>query len=230
MPMASVSTEREHAEDTVFWSIKPATTFAARRRTVYLFHNGSGSLSGKANPLVWVDNTPKVWTDLRNVLELYNPLTIALNIDPDLAFADGMHAGELERLSEQLGEMWMSRIVRRPLLAVELVARRIPEQLEYYKKLQEMAWAMVSEAFSEKTIIPGITTTDVRILALICRDPFQLPSLSRMSPGGSETRCRPVTYRPGTCLAYPFIGSRSCQSRIPSKKATCCTLTLASRS
>lgn len=154
--------EREYAEDTVFWSIKPATTFAARRRTVYLFHDGSGSLSDKPNPLVWIDNTPQVWKDLRNVLELYSPSTIALNIDPDFAFADGMHAGELERVSEQLGERWMSRVVRRPMLAIEFVARRIPGQLEYYKKLQGMAWAMVTEAFSERTITPGVTTTDVR--------------------------------------------------------------------
>ncbi|KAF8580606.1 hypothetical protein K439DRAFT_1356620 [Ramaria rubella] len=151
---------REHAEDTVFWSIKPATTFAARRRTVYLFHTNSGSLAGKPNPLVWIDNTPRVWTDLQDVLESYNPLTIALNIDPDFAFADGMHAGELERVKEQLGQKWMSRVVRRPMLAVEFVARRIPEQLQYYKKLQEMAWAMVMDAFSERIITPGVTTTD----------------------------------------------------------------------
>jgi hypothetical protein len=166
VPTSFIFIEREHAEDTVFWSIKPATTFAARRRTVYLFHNGSETLSGKPNPLVWIDNTPQVWTDLRNMLELYNPPTIALNIDPDLAFADGMHAGELERVREQLGEKWMSRVVRRPMLATEFVAKRIPEQLEYYKKLQEMAWAMVSEAFSERTITPGVTTTDVRGLKL----------------------------------------------------------------
>jgi hypothetical protein len=158
------SAEREYAEDTVFWSIKPATTFSARRRTVYLFHNNSETLLGKPNPLVWIDNTPKVWTDLRDILEQYNPRTIALNIDPDLAFADGMHAGELERVDKQLGKRWMSRVVRHPMLATEFVATRIPEQLEYYKQLQEMAWAMITEAFNEKTITPGVTTTDVSAL------------------------------------------------------------------
>lgn len=162
----------------MFWSIKPATTFAARRRTVYLFHDESKTLSGKPNPLLWIDNTPQVWTDLRNVLELYDPSTIALNIDPDLAFADGMHAGELERVREQLGEKWMSRVVRRPMLATEFVARRIPEQLEYYKKLQGMAWAMVSEAFSERTITPGVTTTDVRGFILDFMFQVLLPSLA----------------------------------------------------
>jgi hypothetical protein len=147
----------------VFFSVKPATTFAARRRTVYLFHHGSGSLLGKPNPLVWIDNTPGVWNELRDILEQYNPRAIALNINPDIAFADGMHAGELERVSEQLGEKWMGRVARRPMLSVEFMARRIPGQIEYYKKLQEMAWAMITEAFSEKTITPGTTTTEVRI-------------------------------------------------------------------
>lgn len=122
----------------------------------------------KPNPLVWIDNTPGVWNELRSVLEQYNPHTIALNIDPDIAFADGMHAGELERVSEQLGEKWMKRVVRRPMLAVEYMARRIPGQIEYYRKLQEMAWAMITEAFSEKTVTPGTTTTEVRITALLC--------------------------------------------------------------
>lgn len=156
--------EREYAEDTVFWSIKPATTFSARRRTVYLFHRQSGNFSGKANPLIWIDNTPQVWKDLRATLEQYNPRTIALNVDPDLAFADGMHAGELERVQAQLGRKWMGRVVREPMLATEYVATRIPAQLDFYRKLQEMAWAMITEAFSAKTITPGFTTTDVSIM------------------------------------------------------------------
>jgi len=72
-----------------------------------------------------------------------------------------MHSGELQRVSTQLGEKWIKRVVRTPMLANEYVATRIPGQLEYYKRLQEMAWAMIAQAFSEKTITPGITTADV---------------------------------------------------------------------
>jgi hypothetical protein len=75
-----------------------------------------------------------------------------------------MHAGELERVNEQSGKKWMSRVVKHPMLATEFVATRIPGQLEYYRKLQEMAWAMVTDAFSERIITPGVTTTDVSAL------------------------------------------------------------------
>ncbi|KIJ56981.1 hypothetical protein M422DRAFT_73022 [Sphaerobolus stellatus SS14] len=165
---------REYAEDTVFWSVKPATTFAARRRTVYLFHTNASS--ALPNPIVWIDNTPSVWSSLRDTLTTLNPTTIALNIDPDFAFADGMHAGELERVKEQIGDEWMKKTVRRPMLAVELVARRIDEQLEYYNMLMRMAWRMVDEAFSERNIEVGVTTADD--LAWWFRDQIQALNVS----------------------------------------------------
>ncbi|KIJ56980.1 hypothetical protein M422DRAFT_40543 [Sphaerobolus stellatus SS14] len=166
--------QREYAEDTVFWSVKPAVSFAARRRTVYLFH--TNTTSAVPNPIVWIDNTPSVWSSLRDTLTSLNPTAIALNIDPDFAFADGLHAGELERIKEQLGEEWMKKTVRRPMLAIEFVARRIDEQLEYYKMLMGMAWRMVNEAFSERTVEVGVTTAED--LSWWFRDQMQALNLS----------------------------------------------------
>ena len=50
------------------------------------------------------------------------------------------------------------------MLGVEYVATRVEGQLEWYQKLQESAWAMVTEAFSEKVIVPGVTTSQVRAI------------------------------------------------------------------
>jgi hypothetical protein len=47
------------------------------------------------------------------------------------------------------------------MVAVEFVASKVPEQLEWYRKLQSTAWAMIEEGFSEKAITPGETTTEV---------------------------------------------------------------------
>lgn len=105
-----------------------------------------------------------MWKSLRDTLAALRPETIALNIDPDLAFADGLHAGELERIQEQLGKKWMKKVVRRPMLAVEFVARRVDEQLEAYKMLMGMAWRMVSEGFSERTVEVGVTTAEVGLM------------------------------------------------------------------
>lgn len=156
---AWLMSQREHAEDVIWWSVKNATDFGAHRRTVALFHANTSSM-GQPNPMLWVDNTGDVWPELRNALEAYDPQRIALNVDPDIAFGGGLHVGEYTVLVEQLGKHWMSRMVNEPLLGVEFVATRVDGQLEYYRKLQEIVWAMLEEGFSHKVIEPGRTTTE----------------------------------------------------------------------
>lgn len=153
--------QREHAEDTIWWSIKSATEFAAHRRTVVLFHSNTSALAGQPNPLSWIDNTGAVWPELRAIFEDYKPEKIAVNTDRNIAFAGGMHVGELDVLHEELGDAWTSRFVNVPMLAVEYVSRRVPGQIEYYRKMQETTWALIEEAFSERVVVPGITTTEV---------------------------------------------------------------------
>lgn len=149
----------EYSEDTVFFSLKDATQFSARRRTLYLFHTDTtGEIP---NPRVWIDNTPTLWTELNETLAILRPRAIAVNISPTEKFADGLHAGEYEALAGALGPAWSALFVRRPLLAIEYVSTRVqsPSQLKWYRVLQELVWAMIEEAFSERTIVPGVTTT-----------------------------------------------------------------------
>lgn len=156
--------QREYAEDTAWWSVKQATQFSARRRTVVLFHTNTSSLAGKPNPLTWIDNTGDVWPELRSVLEAYDPQSIAIDTHSTLAFAGGLHVGELEELKIQLGDKWMDRTRNVPMLPVEFIARRVPGQIDWYKSMMESVWAMVEEAFSERVIEPGVTTTEVGFL------------------------------------------------------------------
>ncbi|KAA1466596.1 hypothetical protein DENSPDRAFT_831454 [Dentipellis sp. KUC8613] len=151
--------QREYAEDTVWWSIKDSLTFAPHRRTVVLFHTNTSSLAGQPNPLTWVDNTGQVWPELRAVLEQYAPERIALNTDRNIAFGGGLHVGELEVLKEELGDRWMEKTVNEPMLGIEFVAKRVPGQIKYYRLMQESIWAMIEEAFSERVVEPGVTTT-----------------------------------------------------------------------
>lgn len=154
--------QREHAEDTIWWSIKSATDFAAHRRTVVLFHTNTSSLASQPNPLTWIDNTGDVWPELRSILSAYTPKRIAVNTDRNIAFSGGMHVGEMEVLREELGDAWTTKFASEPMLAVEFVSRRVAGQLDYYQRMQESVWAMVGEAFSESAVTPGLTTTDVR--------------------------------------------------------------------
>lgn len=171
---------REYAEDPVFWSITAPTSFAARRRSIYVFTLqpdgtverlalGGGSQGGvfeayrSTRPAPTQETGELVgdeqWQLLRELIEDRDPANIALNIDPEWAFADGLHAGEREVLEEALGP-YLDRVVREPRLAMNYIALRIPEMMPRYRKVMESVHAVISEAFSNAVITPGETTTE----------------------------------------------------------------------
>jgi len=171
---------REYGEDPVFWSITAPTTFAARRRSIYIFTLqpdgtlerlalGGTSQGGvfeayrSARPAPTQPTAELVgdeqWTLLRELIEDRDPANIALNIDSEWAFADGLHAGEREALEAALGP-YVQRVMREPRLAVDYIALRLPKMMPRYRKIMETVHAMISEAFSNAVITPGVTTTD----------------------------------------------------------------------
>lgn len=173
---------REYAEDPVFWAIKAPTTFAARRRSIYVFFDrgpgrdmerlalGGGSQGGIFQ--AYTSTRPSTgerpaelvgdeqWTLLRELVEDRNPRAIAVNIDADWAFADGLGAGEWEALQKALGPEYLARVKRVPRLAVEFIAHRIPEMMPVYREREETVHAIISQAFSSAVITPGVTTTE----------------------------------------------------------------------
>ncbi|GAW23238.1 hypothetical protein ANO14919_127900 [Xylariales sp. No.14919] len=153
---AWLMSQREYAEDTVFWALKDAVQFSARRRTTHLFL--ASPKNGAPSSYSWIDNTAAVWDDLRTLFAEQQPRSIALNTHPEIAFASGLHAGELDTISDALGEEWTDRFVLEPMLPVEVVATMVPSRFPWYRRMQETAWAIIEEAFSEKVIVPGKTT------------------------------------------------------------------------
>jgi Xaa-Pro aminopeptidase len=177
---------REYNEDPVFSSLVSPTTFAARRRTIYVFHDrgaekgverialggsSQGGLyeavrstkpvsgtAGVAGPQaeLWGDEQ---WQVLKRVLEQRNPRVIGIDKSRTFAFSDGLSAGELEGMSEALGPIWTSRF--RPVegLAVDLIASRLPEEEVFYTQLTRLVWSTIEEMFSARTITPGTTRT-----------------------------------------------------------------------
>ena len=95
------------------------------------------------------------------MLEKQDPERIAINVNTDVAFSAGLHAGELEQMTNHLGK-WSERFVREVMVGVEVVAWMRgggDQKLEWYKNLMSTAWACIGEAFSEEVITPGKTTT-----------------------------------------------------------------------
>lgn len=115
---------REYGEDPVFWSMISETTFAARRRSIYVFTRrpdgtverlalGGTSQGGlfeiyrSPHPTstgrqaeLWGDEQ---WRLLREIVDDRDPGNIVLNIDDTWAWADGLGAGEREALEKALG-------------------------------------------------------------------------------------------------------------------------------
>ena len=142
--------------------MKSATQFSARRRTTSIFF--ANAKDDTASSYTWIDNTAELWKNLRSVLSINDPASIVINIDQDIAFSGGLHAGESMLIQEQLGMPWNDRLIVEPMVAVEYVGTMPKAQLSWYRKLMETAWAMITEGFSQRVISPGETTTEVSSL------------------------------------------------------------------
>jgi Xaa-Pro aminopeptidase len=168
---------REYNEDPVFSSLVSPTTFAARRRTIYVFFDRGlergierlalGGTSQGGLYVAYRDTTlannaelwgKEQWKLLTKVVEERDPRTIAVNISHTHAFSDGLSAGEWEQLQEALGPRYVARVVRAERLAHDFIAIRLPEMLPLYKEMMKTVHAIIAEAFSNRVITPGKTT------------------------------------------------------------------------
>lgn len=220
---------REYAEDPVFASISAPTTFAARRRSIYVFTLrpdgtverlalGGGTQGGAYEAFRSERPAPteatgelvgdEQWRLLRELVDARAPGVIALNIDPVWAFSDGLHAGEREALEAAL-DPWTGRVRRVPELAIDYLATRVHDMLPAYRRLQETVHATLAEAFSEGVVTPGETTTEdvvwwlrERIADLGMTTWFQ-PSVSVQRAGEVPTE-GPVTIERGDLLWTDF--------------------------
>ena len=167
---------REYNEDPVFFSLVAPTTFAARRRTIYVFFDrgpekaverlalGGDSQDGLYT--VYRDPVNKgkelfleqQWLTLDRVIEQRQPRNIAVNISHTHAFSDGLSAGEREQLEKALGPKWMKRVVHSGRLPLEYIDERLPEMLPVYRGMMEDVHWLIGRAFSNEVITPGKTT------------------------------------------------------------------------
>src|SRR5437899_11573287 len=175
---------REYNEDPVFRSLVSATTFFARRRTIYVFYDrgpergverlalggtSQGGLYDAYHARETIDPSigrrPELvgqaqWDLLRRVIEERDPSTIAVNISATHAFSDGLSAGEWGQLQAVLPDRYRPRIVRAENLALEYQELRAPAMVPVYRRLMEVVWGTIDTAFSNAVITPGKTTTD----------------------------------------------------------------------
>ena len=164
---------REYNSDPVFRSMAPLTTYSSRRRTILVFFDRGGAEGVERlsigrfdyQGLFEVHQTPnhEQWAGLREVVEARDPKLIGVNKSELWNHADGLTANEEDNLLEALGAQYASRVRSAEMLAVSWLETKIPEQLDAYRHVMQVAHLVIREAFSNEVIIPGKTTTeDVR--------------------------------------------------------------------
>ena len=162
---------REYAEDPVYFTLVPQPTFAARRTTMLLFsRKADGSiekLSVNRYPLgapyesAWAggDLTAQ-WQALAAEIVKRAPRQIGINVSEHWPVADGLTSGLHQQLLKVLPSDYHSRLVPAEKLVVRWLEQRTTAELELYPQVVSLARSVIAEAFSNKVITPGVTTTD----------------------------------------------------------------------
>ena len=162
---------REYNEDPVLRTMLPSTWLNARRRTILLFYRNKKSNTverlavarynvGKSISSAWdKDLEPDQWTRLIQLIEERDPQSIGLNYSQDHNIADGLVKTDFEELISHLRPKYKNRISSAENLAVRWIETRTAREMTIYNQLVDITHQIIEEAFSEKVITPGITTT-----------------------------------------------------------------------
>lgn len=163
---------REYNEDPVMRTMLPATWLNARRRTILVFYNdpAKGRFEklavarygvGDSIKAAWdMEKFPDQWKALADIVETRNPTKIAIDESADFAHADGLVQTDYVELLKALPERYRGRLVSAQDLAVGWLETRSGREMQIYPQLVRITHSIISEAFSEQVITPGITTSD----------------------------------------------------------------------
>ena len=163
---------REYNEDPVMRTMLPSTWLSARRRTIMVFYD-----PGEGKPLdklaiarydvgtllkgEWdISSNPDQWDALIKVIQQKNPKKIALNYSKNYAHADGLTYTEQQEFMSKLPKQFQTRVTSADRLAVAWLETRTEKEMAIYPMICRISHQIIQEAFSEKVIQPGVTTTD----------------------------------------------------------------------
>ena len=170
---------REYAEDPVYLTLVPEPVFAARRTTLLVFFDrgvdaetgedrgverltvsryGLGDFYASAWPEGGSDDAQ--WARLAEVIAEREPERIGVNTSRSWAAADGLSHGLRTRLEESLGDDMRARLVSAESLCIRWIETRTAAELALYPQLVGIARSVIAEAFSNRVVTPGVTTTD----------------------------------------------------------------------
>lgn len=166
---------REYAEDPVYFTLVPQPSFAARRTTMLAFERfqddaGQDAVRplsvnryplGEPYQVAWSgESLDEQWQALADLVVDLDPARVGINVSTHWPVADGLTHGLYERLLEALPESHHGRLVSAESLVVRWLESRTKQELDLYPHIVGIARGVISEAFSNRVITPGVTTTD----------------------------------------------------------------------
>ena len=163
---------REYNEDPVMKTMLPATWLNARRRTMMVFYRNQEKDTlerlavarydiGKSIKSAWQkEQQPDQWKALRDIIVERNPQKIGINYSSHFPLADGLVKTDYEELKQNLPDSLNARLISAEKLAIAWIETRTEKEMELFKHLVKITHDIIDEAFSEKVVIPGKTTTD----------------------------------------------------------------------
>ncbi len=163
---------REYNEDPVLKTMLPSTWLNARRRTIIVFYRNKEKQTierlavarydiGKSIKSAWnKEKEPNQWKALSDIIAERNPKKIGVNYSKHFPLADGLVKTDYEELTQNLPDSLTSKLVSAEKLAVAWIETRTEKEIQLFEKLVKITHDIIDEAFSNKVITPGETTTD----------------------------------------------------------------------
>lgn len=167
-----LTASKEYNEDPLFHAITPASYPTARRISLFAFVKDKEKVERFSLCMPSQELAPyytSYWKDFNNEDQMvclnrlckeYDPENIIINVSNNFAFSDGMSQGLYEMITSKMDEKYVKRIIRDDLLAIKLMELRTPTELKLHPEVMEVAFSVIEETFSAKSIIPGKTTCE----------------------------------------------------------------------
>ena len=163
---------REYNEDPIIKTLLPPTWLNARRRTILVFSFNESTKKtesvaisrynfGKNIKSIWdKEKNPNQMLALKDYIDKVNPKKIGLNYSENFALIDGISKSDYELFYSSMSNDIKQRIVSAENLGIQWIETRTKLEKEIYKNLVSITQNIINEAFSNKVIEPGKTTTD----------------------------------------------------------------------
>ena len=98
------------------------------------------------------------WECVGRLVREHAPESIAIEVSPVTAFADGLSKSNYDALAEAIGERYRDRLVPAEHLTVRWLETRIDEEIDLLAKIVSATRGIVAECYSTSVITPGKTT------------------------------------------------------------------------